>query len=98
MVADAIARHEMLMIKPHEAIHCGTVAGHVVGLDKAVVVCGCEILDPFLVDRRGVSQRRVAERIARRGLFFLRIKVGGAVGVSTESDGQSVSRPQWFMY
>ena len=87
MVADAIARHEMLMIETHEAIHCGTVAGHVVGLDNAVVVCHCKILDPFLVDRRGVWQRRVAERIARGGLILLRIKVGGTVGVSTGSDG-----------
>ena len=44
-------------------------------------------MDPFLVNRRGRWQGRVAERIAERGLFFLRIKVGGAVGISTGSDG-----------
>ena len=87
MVADAIMGHVLLMIKAHEAIHCGAEAGHVVGLDGASVVAHCEIMDPFLVNRGGLWQRRVAERIAGRGLFFLRIEVGGSVRVSTGSDG-----------
>ena len=50
MVADAIVWHEMLMIETHEAIHRGTVVGHVVRLDHAAVVGHCEVVDPFLVD------------------------------------------------
>ncbi len=54
MVGDAIMRHEVLMIKTYEAIHRGAVAGHVVGLDSAAVVRHCEIVDPFLMDGRGL--------------------------------------------
>lgn len=50
MVADAIMGHKMLMIETHEAVHRGTVVGHVVRLDHAAVVSQCEIVDPFLVD------------------------------------------------
>ena len=54
MVRDAIMGHEVLMIKTDEAIHRGAVAGHVVGLDGAAVVGHGEIMDPFLVDGRGL--------------------------------------------
>ena len=50
MVADAVVRHVMLVVKAREAIHGGAVVGHVVGLDGAVVVIQCEVMNPFLVN------------------------------------------------
>ena len=86
MVADAIVRHEVLMIKSYEAIHCGAVARHVVDLDGAAVVGHCEIMNPFLVCRRGLRERRVAKRVLRRWLLFLGIEISGCVGVSANRD------------
>ena len=54
VVRDAIMWHEVLMIETDEAIHRSAVAGHVVGLDGAAVVGHCEVMDPFLVDGRGL--------------------------------------------
>lgn len=90
VVADAIKRHEMLMVEPDEAVHSGAVFSHVVGLDGAAVVGHCEILDPFLVDGRGFWQSRVAEWVGGGWLFFFGIEVGAGVGVSAGDEGQSV--------
>lgn len=88
MVADAIKRHELLVVETDEAIHRGAVSSHVVGLDGAVVVGHGEILNPFLVDGRGFGQSRVAEWVGGGRLFFFEVKVGGGVGVSAGDDGQ----------
>ena len=87
VVGDAIIRHILFMIESHEAVHGGAVAGHVVCLENAAVVGQCQVMDPFLANRRGPWERRVAERIVGRGLFLLRIEAGGGVGISTGSDG-----------
>ena len=82
MVGDAVVRHVVFVVEAHEGVHRGAVAGHVVGPDGAAVVRHCEVVDPFLVDRRRFWEGRVAERVAEGGLFFLGVEVGTGVGVS----------------
>ena len=49
MVADAVVRQVVLVVEACEAVHGGAVAGHIVGIDGAVIVVQCEVVDPFLV-------------------------------------------------
>lgn len=79
VVADAIMRHKVLMIEFDEAIHRGAVVGHIVRLNGAAVVSHGEILDPFLVDGRGLLQGRVAERVAGGWLLFVGVEVSAGV-------------------
>lgn len=90
MIGDAITRQKITMIAADEAIYHEAGACHVVGLDGAGIVCHCEIVDPFLVDRRGLWGERVAERIAGGGLFLFGIEATFGVGVSADANGQSL--------